>query len=124
MRQLHPARTFFNTRYIKRVIVSHRFERAGSRTGRFRLKDRYARKLALLVASIASLVLTQSSARGQQPSLRETHTSARAHNAVIIGFVGGFVSSKDTKHPEVEFAAYLRDRYPSAHVEVFGNHHG
>lgn len=88
------------------------------------MKDRHTRKLVLFFASIASLVLTQSAARGQQPSLHETHSSALARNAIIIGFVGGFVSSKDTKHPEVEFAAYLRDRYPTAHVEVFGNHHG
>jgi len=28
-------------------------------------------------------------------------------------------------HPEVHFAAYLRDRYPSAiHTEVFANHEG
>ena len=45
-------------------------------------------------------------------------------NVIIVGFVGGFVSRNDTKHPEVQFAAYLRDRYPSIHAEVFGNHHG
>ena len=44
-------------------------------------------------------------------------------NVIIIGFVGGFVSPGDTKHPEVQFAAYLRDRYPTIHAEVFGNHH-
>jgi pimeloyl-ACP methyl ester carboxylesterase len=47
-----------------------------------------------------------------------------ARNVIIIGFVGGFVSRNDTKHPEVQFAAYLRDRYPSIHADVFGNHHG
>ena len=31
---------------------------------------------------------------------------------IIIGFVGGFVSQDDAKHPEVQFAAYLRYRYP------------
>ena len=45
-------------------------------------------------------------------------------NVIVIGFVGGFVSRNDTKHPEVQFAAYLRDRYPLVHAEVFGNHHG
>lgn len=43
---------------------------------------------------------------------------------IIIGFVGGFVSQDDAKHPEVQFAAYLRDRYPSIEAVVFGNHHG
>ena len=45
------------------------------------------------------------------------------HNVIIVGFVGGFVSRNDTKHPEVQFATYLRDRYPSIHADVFGNHH-
>ena len=44
---------------------------------------------------------------------------------IIIGFVGGFVKGDDPKHPEVQFAAYLRDRYASGiHVEVFSNHAG
>lgn len=53
-----------------------------------------------------------------------TTLAPTAHNVIIIGFVGGFVSRNDTRHPEVQFAAYLRDRYPSIHAEVFGNHHG
>lgn len=45
--------------------------------------------------------------------------------AIIIGFVGGFVRSDDIRHPEVEFAAHLREIYPSAvHTEVFANHDG
>ncbi|MGA3092724.1 MAG: hypothetical protein ABSD75_29355 [Terriglobales bacterium] len=45
--------------------------------------------------------------------------------AIIIGFVGGFVKHDDAKHPEVQFAAYLRDRYRSSvFVEVFSNHNG
>jgi len=43
---------------------------------------------------------------------------------IIIGFVGGFVSPNDAKHPEVQFAAYLRHRYPLIEAVVFGNHHG
>jgi len=46
-------------------------------------------------------------------------------NAIVIGFVGGFVRSDDGKHPEVLFAALLRQRYPSTvHAEVFANHDG
>jgi len=46
-------------------------------------------------------------------------------NAIVIGFVGGFVRSDDVKHPEVQFAALLRQRYPSiVHAEVFANHDG
>ncbi len=45
--------------------------------------------------------------------------------AIIIGFVGGFVKHDDPKHPEVQFAAYLRDRYSSGvYAEVFSNHYG
>ncbi len=44
---------------------------------------------------------------------------------IIIGFVGGFVRSNDMKHPEVQFAARLRQAYPSAvHAEVLANHDG
>ena len=46
-------------------------------------------------------------------------------NAIVIGFVGGFVRRDDLNHPEVQFASYLRDRYPSiVHTEVFANHNG
>jgi hypothetical protein len=45
--------------------------------------------------------------------------------AIIIGFVGGFVRSDDKNHPEVQFAAHLREAYPSeVHAEVFANHDG
>ena len=66
-------------------------------------------------------------AHGQEMSLREVRSAViipSTRNVIIIGFVGGFVSRDDTKHPEVQFAAYLRDRYPTIHAEVFGNHHG
>jgi pimeloyl-ACP methyl ester carboxylesterase len=46
-------------------------------------------------------------------------------NAIVIGFVGGFVRPDDMKHPEVQFSALLRERYPSiVHAEVFANHDG
>ena len=42
---------------------------------------------------------------------------------IVIGFLGGFAKSGDTKHPEVGFGAYLRERYPSAvQVSVLSNH--
>jgi hypothetical protein len=50
---------------------------------------------------------------------------ASTPKTIIIGFVGGFVKGDDPKHPEVQFAAYLRDRYASGiHVDVFSNHAG
>jgi len=57
--------------------------------------------------------------------LREPLELSHPHlrNAIIIGFLGGFVKPDDLKHPEVLFATYLRDHYgPSAHIELFGNH--
>ena len=45
-------------------------------------------------------------------------------NVIVIGFVGGFVRNDDVRHPEVEFAGLLRERYPSVHAEVFSNHDG
>jgi len=45
--------------------------------------------------------------------------------AIVIGFVGGFVKSNDQKHREVQFAAHIRESYPrSVYAEVFGNHDG
>lgn len=42
---------------------------------------------------------------------------------IVIGFVGGFVKHDDAKHPEVQFAERLRNRYaPDIYAEVFGNH--
>jgi pimeloyl-ACP methyl ester carboxylesterase len=76
---------------------------------------------------LAAILLATGIAHAQEMSLRERSsalTSPNSRNVIVIGFVGGFVSTKDTKHPEVQFASYLRDRYPSIHAEVFGNHHG
>ena len=48
-----------------------------------------------------------------------------ARRVIVIGFMGGFAKSDDQKHPEVQFAQYLREHYRSdIHAEVFGNHHG
>lgn len=51
--------------------------------------------------------------------------SITARNAIVIGFVGGFVRRDDMNHPEVQFAEYLRQTYPCiVHAEVFANHDG
>lgn len=51
--------------------------------------------------------------------------SIMLRNTIVIGFVGGFVRRDDLNHPEVQFAAYLRESYPSiVHAEVFSNHDG
>jgi len=103
------------------------------------MKDHRNRKLAALVLVFAATTLVSPRIAYSQELDREatpaTESSASTdassaiiapakRNVIIIGFVGGFVSVNDTKHPEVQFAAYLRDRYPSIHAEVFGNHQG
>ena len=65
--------------------------------------------------------------RGQEVPFSDAHSKvpdSPIRNVLVIGFVGGFVSRDDAKHPEVQFADYLRSRYPFIHAEVFGNHHG
>jgi hypothetical protein len=53
-----------------------------------------------------------------------THDNILPHKVIIIGFVGGFVRQDDPKHPEVHFARFLSENYPSIHAEVFANHDG
>ncbi len=51
------------------------------------------------------------------------HTQLSTQQTIVIGFVGGFADPNDIKHPEVLFAAYLREHYSSkVHAEVFSNH--
>jgi len=91
------------------------------------MKDRH-RKLARLVFILTAMVLAAPKiAHSQEASIRAARpalTAPNGPNVIIIGFVGGFVSRNDTKHPEVQFAAYLRDRYPTIHADIYGNHHG
>jgi len=55
----------------------------------------------------------------------QTEPPVAIREAVVVGFVGGFVRRDDPKHPEVQFADYLRERYGSnIKVEVFSNHEG
>ena len=92
------------------------------------MKDRQHWKFTASIFVLSAMALVAPRiARSQTVSLREVSsavTTPTIRNVIIIGFVGGFVSRDDTKHPEVQFAAYLQDRYPLIHAEVFGNHHG
>jgi hypothetical protein len=52
-------------------------------------------------------------------------SGGQPHKVIVIGFVGGFARGNDQKHPEVQFAEFLRDRYGTAiFAEVFANHQG
>lgn len=98
-----------------------------SGSGELALKDRRHGKFTAIAVLTAVVFVATGIAHGQEMSIRQvrsTVTDPTVRNVVIVGFVGGFVSRNDTKHPEVQFAAYLRDRYPTIHAEVYGNHHG
>jgi hypothetical protein len=51
------------------------------------------------------------------------HGAQAPGEPIVIGFLGGFARADDFKHPEVLFAAYLREHYsPALHAQVFSNH--
>jgi hypothetical protein len=98
----------------------------------------------LLSVCLALCLAVPAAARGQSAMLSEADPINRSPSTsqpidlpnpavadpaiprvIVIGFVGGFARRDDLKHPEVQFAANLRDRYPSqVHAEVFSNHQG
>jgi hypothetical protein len=50
---------------------------------------------------------------------------AASPDAIVIGFLGGFVAHQNALHTEVQLAKRLRDEYPSGlQVRMFENHHG
>jgi hypothetical protein len=80
------------------------------------------RMLALALAP--AIFAAPGDAQVSVPAVHFPPAGSAGGKVIIIGFVGGFVSQNDAKHPEVQFAAYLRDRYPLIEAVVFGNHHG
>jgi hypothetical protein len=79
-----------------------------------------------MLAPVLALAIIAAPGTGQVSVLRANFPPAESAGGkvIIIGFVGGFVSQDDAKHPEVQFGAYLRHRYPLIEAVVFGNHHG
>lgn len=54
-----------------------------------------------------------------------TESEGKVQKLIVIGFVGGFARGDDKKHPEVQFAELLRERYGSnIFAGVFANHEG
>ncbi len=55
-----------------------------------------------------------------------TSPAARAasSDAIVIGFLGGFVGHANAIHPEVQLATRLREQFPALQVKTFENHHG
>jgi hypothetical protein len=71
------------------------------------MRERRYWKAAALIFALASTILgAPGIVRGHEPSppkVRSTLTGSASRNVIIIGFVGGFVSRDDIKHPEVQF---------------------
>jgi hypothetical protein len=66
-------------------------------------------------------------AKGTSAPVRQSvaESSGKPQKLIVIGFVGGFARGNDEKHPEVQFAEFLRDRYgPEIFAGVFANHQG
>jgi hypothetical protein len=85
---------------------------------------RHWKIINLLLALTGVTLVTLSTIRGQEVPFSDAYSrvlDSPMRNVFVIGFVGRFVSRDDVKHPEVQFADYLRARYPTIHAEVFGN---
>ena len=78
----------------------------------------------LAVVLAPAIFVALGAAQASSPWIHFPPPGSAGEKVIIIGFVGGFVSQDDAKHPEVQFAPYLRDRYPLIEAVVFGNHHG
>jgi hypothetical protein len=82
----------------------------------------YGKLLAKFVLSAIASLAPWGSARSLAGPVPE---AVSPRKVIVVGFVGGFVKHDDAKHAEVQFAARLRERYPSAvDVSIFGNHSG
>ena len=78
-----------------------------------------------LVNARDALPLPGSPKRVTRPNGAANGTPGASEKIIVIGFVDGLARHDDQKHPEVQFAEYLRQRYRSRiSAEVFGNHHG
>ena len=91
-------------------------------------------KIAARLAVLAAGMLAGTVSAGALPGFAEsgfavsdpaaTAGSEPASPAIVIGFVGGFVSRDDLHHGPVKLAARIQQTVPSGtHVEVFENRH-
>jgi hypothetical protein len=75
------------------------------------------RMLALVLAP--AIFAAPGAAQVSDPRVHFPPAGSAGGKVIIVGFVGGFVSQDDAKHPEVQFAAYLRDRYAHRSCSVW-----
>ena len=81
------------------------------------------RPLKTYLPIIAFTALVLSGTAFPATATKPLTAGAAANSAIVIGFVGGFVHSNDTRHAEVQLAEKLRTGYSGAHVSIFENHH-
>ena len=77
--------------------------------------------------AISCLLVCPLLASGQSASIRtiSTRPASSVSPAIVIGFVGGFISHDAAAHGGVELAERLRNEYPTGvRVEVFENRRG
>jgi hypothetical protein len=77
--------------------------------------------------SVLSLLVSLFSALAQAGSTSPAAVAGQSAMppAIVIGFVGGFISHDNNIHSGVQIAAHLRKDYPSGvYVRVFENHRG
>lgn len=102
------------------VIPSQRRKSPATPSTRFRgglRRPSAAFKLLVCVALASHAIST----RAQTPPLSSSDTAA---HSIVVGFLGGFVRSNDTRRSEVQLANKLRSDYnEAANVRVFSNWH-
>jgi hypothetical protein len=83
--------------------------------------------LMRIFTGVVFVLVSISGALGQANSAFSTGAASApaTPSAIVIGFVGGFISHDNAVHGGVQLAAHLRKDYPShVYVQVFENHHG
>ena len=80
------------------------------------------RVFAAVLSSFLTSVLLLAGTAHSADKPASIPTLDRPTPAIVIGFVGGFVHSNDTRHSEVQLAQKLRAHYTDrAHIEMFEN---
>ena len=84
-------------------------------------------RLVRISVAVSCLLVSPLFVCGQTASIHNisARLGSAASPAIVIGFVGGFISHDAAAHGGVQLAARLRNDYPAGvHVEVFENRRG
>src|SRR5579871_1659868 len=118
----------FRIRWVLLLTVAAMFGRAVASTQALSIENK--QKASIAQSSFESVCHETSADSAAVAALRLvcqhepiTHGTSAYGVPIVIGFVGGFARADDLNHPEVLFAAYLREHYsPALHAQVFSNH--